>query len=271
MSSSLPELDPRAKQVFVGDDELTVHLAYGRRISVPLTWFPRLLHASPAERRHFELLGDGQGIHWPELDEDVSVAGLLRGERARVDRGEDAAPDDPGRREEALDGQLVVAAAAQVGQLQRALAGHRRLVRREERHGDVVVPGLPARAGHGEHGAEAVAGDVEPAAVDAQRVVDADAGRPLVLARRAVADVGGERRGGQVLGVLGPELLEVDVDQDAGIARHAEKHRQSETQHDRASATHGGRRIMVRGARAVQPETASWPACRPATGNRSCA
>jgi hypothetical protein len=74
---------PRAEQVSFGDDELTVHLADGRRISVPLAWFPRLLRASPAERRHYELLGDGHGIHWPELDEDVSVAGLLRGERAR--------------------------------------------------------------------------------------------------------------------------------------------------------------------------------------------
>lgn len=83
MSSSLPELDPRAKQVSFGDDELIVHLADGRRISVPLAWFPRLLRASPAERRHYELLGDGQGIHWPDLDEDVSVAGLLRGERGR--------------------------------------------------------------------------------------------------------------------------------------------------------------------------------------------
>lgn len=83
MSSSLPELDPRAKQVTFSDDELTVHLADGRRISVPLAWFPRLLRATPAERRYYELLGDGQGIHWPDLDEDVSVAGLLRGERGR--------------------------------------------------------------------------------------------------------------------------------------------------------------------------------------------
>ncbi len=79
MTSSLPDLDPRAKEVVVSEDELSVLLADGRRVSVPLAWFPRLLRASPAQRTRIELLGDGQGIHWPELDEDLSVAGLLRG------------------------------------------------------------------------------------------------------------------------------------------------------------------------------------------------
>jgi hypothetical protein len=49
---------------------------------VPLVWFPRLLHATDQQRGHFEILGDGEGIHWPEIDEDLSVAGLLRGTRA---------------------------------------------------------------------------------------------------------------------------------------------------------------------------------------------
>ena len=79
MSSSLPDVDPRAKEVALTEDELSVLLADGRRISVPLAWFPRLLRATPAQRANFELLGDGHGIHWPDLDEDLSVSGLLRG------------------------------------------------------------------------------------------------------------------------------------------------------------------------------------------------
>jgi hypothetical protein len=66
-------------KVSVTDDELIVVLAGGRRISVPLAWFPRLLHATAEQRENFELLGDGEGIHWREIDEDLSVAGLLRG------------------------------------------------------------------------------------------------------------------------------------------------------------------------------------------------
>ena len=68
-----------AVEVVTTDDELSVVLADGRRVSVPLTWFPRLLHATPAQRQRFELLGDGEGIHWPDIDEDLSIAGLLRG------------------------------------------------------------------------------------------------------------------------------------------------------------------------------------------------
>lgn len=79
MSSSLPSSDARAKAVFFGEDELSIVLVDGRRISVPLAWFPRLLHASAEQRSRFEILGDGQGVHWPELDEDLSVAGLLQG------------------------------------------------------------------------------------------------------------------------------------------------------------------------------------------------
>jgi hypothetical protein len=79
MSSSVVEANPRAQEVSVSEDELTVTLADGRRISVPLAWFPRLLHASPAQRANWELLGDGEGIHWPDVDEDLSVAGILRG------------------------------------------------------------------------------------------------------------------------------------------------------------------------------------------------
>ena len=79
MGTSLVEVNPRAQEVSVSEDELTVSLADGRRISVPLAWFPRLLHASPAHRSNWELLGDGEGIRWPDVDEDLSVAGILRG------------------------------------------------------------------------------------------------------------------------------------------------------------------------------------------------
>jgi hypothetical protein len=78
VSSSIAEIRPKAREVSISDDELTVLLADGRKISVPLVWFPRLLHATANQRQNFELLGDGEGIHWPDIDEDLSVAGLLR-------------------------------------------------------------------------------------------------------------------------------------------------------------------------------------------------
>ncbi len=61
------------------DDTMWVQLADGRVIGVPLAWFPRLLRASPEQRLRFEISGGGQGLHWDELDEDISVAGLLAG------------------------------------------------------------------------------------------------------------------------------------------------------------------------------------------------
>jgi hypothetical protein len=79
VTSSLPSGDPRAKEITITEDELIVLLADGRRIAAPLAWFPRLLRATQEQRRHFEILGDGAGIHWPDVDEDLSVAGLLRG------------------------------------------------------------------------------------------------------------------------------------------------------------------------------------------------
>lgn len=79
MNSSIPSPDPRAQHVRIEDEELVVELADGRSVSVPIAWFPRLLHATPQQRQHWELLGDGEGIHWPDVDEDLSVAGLLRG------------------------------------------------------------------------------------------------------------------------------------------------------------------------------------------------
>jgi len=61
------------------EDKLIVDLADGRSISVPLAWFPRLLHASSTERENWEIAGAGYGLHWPDIDEDLSVEGLLRG------------------------------------------------------------------------------------------------------------------------------------------------------------------------------------------------
>jgi hypothetical protein len=73
---------PQAISVSVTGDTLSVDLSDGRTISAPLAWYPRLVHGTPAERRNCQLIGGGEGIHWPELDEDISVAGLLAGRRS---------------------------------------------------------------------------------------------------------------------------------------------------------------------------------------------
>ena len=77
--SEVELLVPAAERVTITKDTLTVDLSDGRTISVPLAWFPRLLHATPQERRHWRLIGKGQGIHWADIDEDISVEGLLAG------------------------------------------------------------------------------------------------------------------------------------------------------------------------------------------------
>ena len=80
MSISAIELKvPNAENVTVAEDTLSVDLSDGRTISVPLAWFPRLQHASPEERKNWRLIGKGRGIHWEEIDEDISVEGLLPG------------------------------------------------------------------------------------------------------------------------------------------------------------------------------------------------
>ena len=74
------EIDvPLALDVTVTPDTLSVDLSDGRTISVPLAWYPRLQHATSAERKKWRLIGKGQGIHWPDIDEDISVEGLLAG------------------------------------------------------------------------------------------------------------------------------------------------------------------------------------------------
>jgi hypothetical protein len=69
----------KAQNVVISDEALTVDLTDGRTLSVPLAWYPRLSHGTPDERNHWEFIGDGEGIHWPDLDEDLSIEGLLLG------------------------------------------------------------------------------------------------------------------------------------------------------------------------------------------------
>lgn len=72
------KLDPTAVEVRIDDALLHVTLADGRELAAPLQWFPRLRDATPAQRQNWRLIGHGLGIHWPDVDEDVSVVGLLR-------------------------------------------------------------------------------------------------------------------------------------------------------------------------------------------------
>jgi hypothetical protein len=82
MTSLAPEADIRIAEVQINESELSVRLNDGRTITAPLAWYPRLLHATKPQRRKWELAGGGYGIHWPDIDEDLSVEGLLRGARA---------------------------------------------------------------------------------------------------------------------------------------------------------------------------------------------
>jgi hypothetical protein len=79
MSTLTLENDPLATAVVVTEEDLTLDLADGRRIVVPLAWYPRLLDATAAERNHWRLLGDGYAVEWPDLDEHIGVEGLLAG------------------------------------------------------------------------------------------------------------------------------------------------------------------------------------------------
>jgi hypothetical protein len=78
MPISAVKIDATAVDVMVTDERLTVTLADGRELSTPLAWFPHLLEATNAQRQKWRFIGRGQGIHWPEVDEDISVASLLR-------------------------------------------------------------------------------------------------------------------------------------------------------------------------------------------------
>lgn len=79
MNISAKITDERVADVRCSDDSLIVDLMDGRTISVPLAWYPRLLGATADQRSHWEIAGGGYGIHWPDIDEDLSTEGLLRG------------------------------------------------------------------------------------------------------------------------------------------------------------------------------------------------
>jgi len=80
-------LEARASRVWFDQDAMWLELADGRRLAVPLPYFPRLLHATPEQRGRYELSGGGSGIHWDSLDEDISVAALLAGRTAARPEG----------------------------------------------------------------------------------------------------------------------------------------------------------------------------------------
>ena len=92
-TSSDPTPGERVKDVRVTDEALSVDLLDGRTITVPLAWYPRLLHATPEQRERWEIVGGGFGIHWPEIDEALSTVGLLRG--APAPRNSSRSPQDP--------------------------------------------------------------------------------------------------------------------------------------------------------------------------------
>jgi len=77
--NTVARTEPRIQDVRVTEDEIIAHLADGRVISVPLAWSWRLSEATPKQRAHFRLIGSGQGVHWPDVDEDISVEGMLHG------------------------------------------------------------------------------------------------------------------------------------------------------------------------------------------------
>ena len=81
-SAALPLALSRVVNVTVTDDTLSVDLEDGRTIAIPIGWYPRLAHGAPAERASFQISGAGYGIHWPDLDEDIGVEGLLLGKKS---------------------------------------------------------------------------------------------------------------------------------------------------------------------------------------------
>ena len=85
MSTAI-SIEPRVTAVSVVDDRITFELVDGRTVSVPLVWSWRLSNATAEQRNHYEIIGDGQGVHWPEIDEDLSAQGMLTGVPARRHR-----------------------------------------------------------------------------------------------------------------------------------------------------------------------------------------
>lgn len=77
--NTVAAIEPRIANLRVTDSEITAFLVDGRNVSVPLAWSWRLSDATPAQRDHWELIGDGIGVHWPDVDEDISIDGMLHG------------------------------------------------------------------------------------------------------------------------------------------------------------------------------------------------
>ncbi|MCF8130599.1 MAG: DUF2442 domain-containing protein [Deltaproteobacteria bacterium] len=84
MNTLEPKAGERVTDVRFTDDAISVDLLDGRTITVPLAWYPRLLHATPEQREKWEIAGAGYGMHWPDLDEDLSTGGLLQGAPAPI-------------------------------------------------------------------------------------------------------------------------------------------------------------------------------------------
>ncbi|MFO7884558.1 MAG: DUF2442 domain-containing protein [Desulfobacteraceae bacterium] len=83
MSTAVEITEPRLTDIEITDSEITGFLSDGRRISVPLAWSWRLSDATPKQRQNYEIIGTGQGVHWPDIDEDISIEGMLFGIPAR--------------------------------------------------------------------------------------------------------------------------------------------------------------------------------------------
>jgi hypothetical protein len=81
-SLAVEDQEPRAQDITITEDSLSVDLMDGRTIIVPIVWYPRLWHGTPEERSNFEIIGGGMLLHWPDLDEDLSVDGILAGRRS---------------------------------------------------------------------------------------------------------------------------------------------------------------------------------------------
>ena len=81
--NTVNNIEPRIKAIQIAQELITADLVDGRRISVPLAWSWRLSEATPEQRGNYELIGEGQGVHWPDIDEDISAHGMLSGMPAR--------------------------------------------------------------------------------------------------------------------------------------------------------------------------------------------
>jgi len=77
--NTVVKLDTRIKDIEITEDTIIAHLMDGRTIGVPLVWSWRLTEATPEQRKHYEIIGDGHGVHWPDIDEDISADGMLYG------------------------------------------------------------------------------------------------------------------------------------------------------------------------------------------------